>query len=1500
MLLRFLSLAGCWCLLIGELRAAGLSLEKGDHLCLIGNALGEGLQHHNQWETLLHQRFPRHELVVRNLCFPGDEAFLRLRSENFGEPDVHLRFSRASVVLMFFGLNESFAGEAGLAAFAADMTKLVEQTKLNKYDDRGPPRIVLVSPIAFENTGDPNLPDGREHNARLQLYTSALHGVAEATGVSFADVFTPTLRLFEASSERLTMNGVHLNARGYAAFGPLFNQALFGTPESAESDVALQRIVDDKNFHWWHRYRAVNGYSIYGTRGEAGSDGTYRNREVMEREREILDQMTANRDARIWTIAAGLPVSGPIDDSNTLPFIVPKTNVGIKDDPNAKNGKLGSLDYLRAEEQQKLFKLAPGYQIDLVASEEQFPELANPVALNFDSRGRLWVATMPSYPHWQPKTPMDDKLLILEDQDQDGRADSCQVFAGGLHQPTGFELGHGGVFVAQQPDILFLKDRDGDDREDFRERRLFGFDSADSHHGLAAFRWGPDGGLYFQEGTFKYSQVESAYGLKRLAEGGIWRYDPRTERFSIHANFAFSNPWGHVFDRWGQDFIGDASPGFSYWAAPITGRLDYPLKHPGGSQHKRVSKMFGGDPDYQFPTFYPKRTRPLGGCEIVSSRHFPEEVQGNWLVTNCITDRAVLNHTITERGSGYVGQEVPAIVSCDDGNFRPVDAQFAPDGTLYIVDWHNALIGHLQHNLREPNRDHSHGRIWRVSYPGRPRVEPAKIHGQSVAQLLELLRSPENNTRYRARRELNERPSAEVVQALSAWVASLARQDQADEHALLEALWVYQGHHVIEAELLQRLLEAQDHRARAAAVRALSFWIDELPKALDWLEARVADPHPLVRLEATRALSFSQGDRAAELALRVLAKEPDDAIRYTVTETLRVLTPTRLFLDMPPSVVAFQLNRLSNKELISASMSSRDRLSLPVLRAVLTRPGLTTSQRQQALQRLAELTGNNPVAEILEVMVELDRDASQKGSTLEPTADQLLSVLLEQPASLLADQQTLLSEASRSDKPHVRRAAFAGLIRSGQGQAAKPSLENSGSLADWLRAMAAVPDNAARAALRAEVISTLEGSKDDAVRQAAVAALATIPTEPQDSFRRVSALIQQPALRTAAVRALLSLPEEVADPATSRKLLQFLVKFLENTKPANRTEPEAMAAMQLCQRLLAKLPGSAAEGLAERLQAVQVQVVDLRAVEEQMRYDVTYFAVEAGREVQIVFHNDDVMPHNLVVTEPGALRQVAEEGLAAGTSGGWQKKAYVPKSKSVLFATDMVPAFATTRLTFTAPKTPGEYPYVCTFPQHWMRMYGVMVVVDDLKLWQKNPVKPKDPIGNNRSFVKNWQVEDLQIELEAGMRGRNPEIGKKLFTEATCAGCHQIQGQGGRIGPELTGVFQKWKGDRVALLREVIDPSHKIDDKYAMRRILTVDGQTLSGIVIAEDKNAVSILASQEATLPTVIARADIEEMNTSKVSMMPKALLDQYTQDEIFEILAYLESVSRSATASE
>ena len=177
------------------------------------------MQHHNYWESLLQQRYPELELRVRNLGFPGDEPYERIRSENFGDPDQHLSHSQASVVMYFFGFNESFDGDKGLAKFTRDIKKLVEVDQSQDYG-KGTPQVILVSPIAFEDTGDPNLPSGTEHNARLAKYTQALATAAEETGAGFADVFTPTKALFETSEKQLTLNGAHLNDEGYAAFAP--------------------------------------------------------------------------------------------------------------------------------------------------------------------------------------------------------------------------------------------------------------------------------------------------------------------------------------------------------------------------------------------------------------------------------------------------------------------------------------------------------------------------------------------------------------------------------------------------------------------------------------------------------------------------------------------------------------------------------------------------------------------------------------------------------------------------------------------------------------------------------------------------------------------------------------------------------------------------------------------------------------------------------------------------------------------------------------------------------------------------------------------------------------------------------------------------------------------------------------------------------------------------------------------------------------------------------
>ena len=1502
--------------------APGLQLKKGDRMCLVGNALGERLQHHNYWETLLHQRYPKLELVVRNLCFPGDEPFERIRSMNFGSPDAHLAHSKASVVLFFFGFNESFAGKDAAEKFKGQMHKLVEHTKQQNYSGKGPPRIVLISPIAFENTSDPNLPDGKEHNQRLEVYTGALANVATATGVQFVDLFHSTKQLFEKSEQRLTLNGAHLNAAGYRALAAILDRGLFGEGgDEAKINDAVKGEVDDKNFHWWHRYRAVNGYSIYGARGKAGSDGTYNNTDVMERERAILDQMTANRDQRIWAVAQGRRVPKNVDDSNTLAFINPKTNVGGPKDPNRARGKLGSLDYLSAEEQQKLFKLPPGYEINLVASEEKFPELANPVALNFDNKGRLWVSTMASYPHWKPKTPMDDKLLIFEDHNNDGVADECKVFAGGLHQPTGFEIGRGGAYVAQQPDILFLKDTYGDDVADVRIRQLVGFDSADSHHGIAAFEWGPDGGLYFQEGTFKFSQVESPYGLTRLHEAGVWRYDPRTEQFGVHVSFAFANPWGHVFDRWGQDFIADASPGNSYWAAPLSGYIEYPLKHPGGSQHRRIAAQTGGDPKYRFPTFYKKRTRPSAACELVSSRHFPPEAQGNFLLCNCIGDLSILQHKVQEDGSGFTGTEVEPLVVCKDGNFRPIDIQFAPDGSLYIVDWHNALIGHLQHNLREPHRDHSHGRIWRVTYKDRPLLEPPQIAGASIESLLDLLKKPEDRTRYRARRELASRDTNEVIAAVEQWVETERKafrsvpEDKRNkflstfQHRLLEALWLYQTHNVVNEPLLKELLESPDHRARAAATRALSFWHGRVSDPLKLLAARINDDHPRARLEAVRACTFIHSPKSIEVALGVLDHEMDNYTVYTLNEALRVLDglvtgsttdhahahhehgdsqqpKPLLFLDKSAKIVEFQLTRLASSRLLLIDRSADDAKYKPVFEAILLRAGMSRQDREEAAVSLSQLNRSSLVKTLLDAIASVGVSASVRR--------QLSSVLLKQPAKELSQHRALFNDEAVAENDAVRAVALAGLIKIGRLESAWFfGRQSAASRQSFLAGVSIVPSKKTRAALRDYVMECLAASQPVAVRRAAIEALAFVPSEQKANFQKIAPLVKTPPLRAAAVRTLLRIPKNLRPSDSADKVIKTLIAHAEKTPPKRRTTVGFLDAMQLADELLAAVSIEDARGYRDRLRELVVRVVRINTVNEEMRYDKPYFAVEAGRSVQLVLRNEDLMPHNLIICAPGTLRDVAQAAATLSPTIDKDGRQYVPKSKDVLFATRMVPSHRQEVFTFKAPQNPGEYPYVCTFPNHWMRMYGVMLVVKDLDAFLANPVAPADPLGIKRNLVQNWTMDDFQDELTDALQGRKTELGERLFKEATCLQCHKIGEQGGMVGPELAGVFKRHKNDDVSVLREILDPSHKIDPKYALYNIITIDGKVISGIVTSQNKKAITVISNPEIPKPQVIQRDDIDEMNKSSASLMPKGIMDRFTKDEILELLAYLKAAS-------
>src|SRR5262249_46015827 len=242
------------------------------------------------------------------------------------------------------------------------------------------------------------------------------------------------------------------------------------------------------------------------------------------------------------------------------------------------------------------------------------------------------------------------------------------------------------------------------------------------------------------------------------------------------------------------------------------------------------------------------------GLEVVSGRHLPESWQGS-LLTNDFRGNRVCRYVVSDDGAGFASREQPELIKTRHVAFRPIDVKVGPDGAVYIADWYNPIIQHGEVDFRDPRRDHTRGRIWRVTAKGRPPVPRPKLVGAATLELLEKLKAPEQWTRQQARRVLQERGAAEVPGKLSAWVARLDRHNPEYDHYRLEALWTFEALRHPETTLLHELLASQDPRVRAAAVRVVPQWKDRLGDPRWHLWYAVRDEDPRVRLEAVRALS---------------------------------------------------------------------------------------------------------------------------------------------------------------------------------------------------------------------------------------------------------------------------------------------------------------------------------------------------------------------------------------------------------------------------------------------------------------------------------------------------------------------------------------------------------------------------------------------------------------------------------------------------------------------
>jgi len=837
------TLAACLAALLtaAALRAATapapFELRDGDRVAFVGDGLVEGEQFHGWIELMLTARFPDRTITFRNLGWSGDtpagdsrfglsllQADREPADEGWNQLVKQLEDAKPTVVFAAYGMASSFDGPAGLAKFTPSYTRLLDTV------ERVAPgaRVVLVSPLRHENLGAP-WPDPAAHNAQLAAYAKVVAELA-------AERRTGHIPLFETLAARppaapLTHNGIQPTPEGYRALAETFEQALFGIApagawRTSPQAEPLRQAIIRKNEWFFHRSRPANMAYIFG----------FRKREQGKNAAEVLqfDEHIAAEEKRIAALRALRPADVPE---------IPR--------------RIGNKNLVFTPQPHPVFEVADGLEISLWAEN---PMLNKPIQMNWDARGRLWIAGSELYPQIEPGQAATDKIIILEDTTGTGRADKATVFADGLLIPTGLEVSGDGVIVAQSTELLHLRDTDGDGKADFRRTLLSGFGVEDTHHNLHTLRWGVDGRLYMNQSVYTRTDAETPHGVVRLKAGGIFRFDPRDQRMEIMYR-GWVNAWGHQMDDYGQSFVTDGAGGFGVnWAIP---GATYQTLAP----FRRVLQSVtpGASPKYC-------------GLEIIRSPLFGPEWQGDTVTADFRAHR-IVRYKLSDQGSGYLAKEMPDVVRTTADAFRPIDIRHGPDGALYLADWSNPIIQHGEVDFRDTRRDKAHGRIWRVAPKGAKPLPRVDLTALPNPALLDHLVSPSGWHLEHARRVLVERGAAKVRADLDAWTAA-----RPDDRSRLAALWLYQAFGDTPAPLHDRLVASADARVRAAATRALP-----VAGALPKLEQLVADESGRVRVEALRALAKQGSARATELALSVLARPMDPFLDFSLWLTVNDL-----------------------------------------------------------------------------------------------------------------------------------------------------------------------------------------------------------------------------------------------------------------------------------------------------------------------------------------------------------------------------------------------------------------------------------------------------------------------------------------------------------------------------------------------------------------------------------------------------------------------------------
>jgi len=778
--------------------------SRKNTILFYGNSMVERLLEQGELEARLQIARPKSGIKIRSLAWTGDEVGNRLRLEGYAQHMKNLLAEwPADTIILGYGLNESFTGEEGLDDFKKQYETHLKQ--LSKVHPNA--QFVILSPIAIEGASE-------NKNNNVKAYSLAAYAKSEPP---------------------LTIEGIHLNTSGVSLVAAKIAGVLQKSSEPDPNhlrEVALAAAAKHRRVADVVRPKNAVVYFGVRKRPKEYAEEMPRYHKMIELTEKVVHRMAA--DATL--------IFSEISEPKLDPLVVKKGR-----DDGKRTGIIKKV-----AEQMEEFTVADGYKVNLFASEEDFPELRNPVQITFDARGRLWVVTMPSFPHTVPGLTPPDKILILEDTDQDGKADKSTVYMEGLDAVDGVAFHRDGVIISEQPRLWFTKDTDGDDRMDVKIELLRGIDVTDSHHG-GMIATDPMGDIIFCDGVFHRSQFETRYGVHRGIDATTYRLDPITGKINSEWQHITPNPWKVTFDRWGGVFqmYGDGIF-FDTTALPWTPLGAY---HP--FKYARIASYGKGS-----------------GITTVSSPNFPERYQQG-MASAALLGRYAVTLTAFDYEPGLIkGKDPLTLISSPNAAFRPADLEFGMDGALYVSDFCSPIIGHAQHAMRNPNWDHNHGRIWRVVNTKKALVkEWPKIKGASGEDLCKLLLHPQNIVRHHARIELRKKGLAGLKVA-DAWVAGIEATSPDYDQAALEVLFVGAGLQQVRPALLDGLLQSKSFQFRRAAVHFMRVNADLLGDVEARLASMVTDAHPRVQMEVIGAIAHlrQKDEKFSALLQKIPAK----------------------------------------------------------------------------------------------------------------------------------------------------------------------------------------------------------------------------------------------------------------------------------------------------------------------------------------------------------------------------------------------------------------------------------------------------------------------------------------------------------------------------------------------------------------------------------------------------------------------------------------------------